>query len=114
MYSGQGIYNFDNGITILKSVAGTACYADDFTNHNELKYTLYGLLGDQNKNEKRFNWKLLNEDRILYVMEVPKKGEWIWMGRYVMVGELEEMQHPDTTGTMRKIYRITLKKYTEE
>lgn len=31
-----------------------------------------------------------------------------------MVGELEEMQHPDTTGTMRKIYRITLKKYTEE
>lgn len=114
LFSGQGIYHFTNGTTILKSIDGVTCYKDDFTDPNSLKYTLYGLVGDQNKNEKRFNWKLLNEERTIYVMEVPKKGEWIWLGRYTIDGELEELEHPDTTGKLRKIYRITLKKYTEE
>lgn len=114
LFSSQGIYHFTNGTTILKSIDGVVCYKDDFTNLNSLKYTLYGLIGDQNKNEKRFNWKLLNEERTIYVMEVPKKGEWTWLGRYQIDGELEELEHPDKTGKMRKIYRITLKKVTEE
>ena len=108
LYSGQGIYHFTNNTTILKSVDNTYYYDDNLENPEKIQYTLFGNNGDQSLTELRFNWKLLNEERKIYVFRVSKKS-WIWYGEYTIdLKSIQEKQHIDINNKLRKIYILTL------
>lgn len=120
LYSGQGITNpKGRDHSVLRSVDGTSYYKDDLTDSDDVCYTLFGREGDQNPDETRYNKPLLRENRSIYLYRVHvyesgcKKGmgrEWVWYGCYRQVGPLEEMDHPEIRGYMRKIYRLRLEK----
>ena len=64
-YSGIGIHNKKEiNTAILRSVDNTYYYKDDFSDVNNIKYTLFGKSGDQNENEKRCNKPLLDPNII--------------------------------------------------
>ncbi len=112
-YPGQGISNYNNGKTLLRSVDDTYYYLDDLEDHETVKYTLFGKSGNQNKDEARYNWKFLNEEREIYLYRVSKDGKdttWAWYGRYELLPGLEELQHVGEDGVTRKIYRATLQR----
>jgi hypothetical protein len=111
LYSGQGIYHFTNGITILKSVDGTHYYDDNLENPEEIIYTLKGQIGNQDIYD-RDNYKLLNEVRTIYIFRVrgTTQKEWIWYGEYELHGGLTEKEHPDAAGQPRRIYQVTLRR----
>jgi hypothetical protein len=111
LYSGQGIYHFTNGISILKSVDGTPYYDDNLSNPDTILYTLYGREGDQSLSEPKFNWKLLHETRTLYVFRVTSgtKKSWLWYGEYTIGCEpIQPKEHIDMNGVLRTIYLLTL------
>ena len=105
-YSGEGIKNYKNGKSLLRSVA-VPYYAD-----TEDRYTAQGLIGDQSL-EKKVNRDLQQPGRQLFLYEVKTNGRkktWIWHGEYRFRGEIETMQHPDILKNMRTIYRFVLHK----
>jgi len=114
-YSGAGINpRIYKKTTILKSVDDTYYYADDMSDINNPKYTLFGHNGDQSKNEKRFNEPLLNKDKTeyIYLYRVTKKGkktEYLWYGKYV-IEEINNKLHPGMDNIMRKIIVLSLKR----
>jgi hypothetical protein len=101
-------------LTILRSVHGTQFYADDLSDVNRPKYTLFGHDGDQDEHEKQFNEPLLNpiKTKDIYLYEVRnngKKQEYLWYGKYV-IDEKIKKQHPGKDGTLRTIIVLTLKR----
>jgi len=114
-FSGAGInYRIAKSATILKSVRGTPYYADNLSDYDNPKYTLYGQYGDQNIHERRFNEPLMNPNKTehIYLYESYKNGnktEYLWFGEY-SIDSHETVQHPDKNGIPRKIIVLTLKK----
>ena len=92
-YSGAGINpRIDKKTTILRSVDNTYYYDDDLSDINNIKYTLFGHIGDQDENEKKFNEPLLNGNKThhIYVYRVRKNGnkqEYAWYGKYEIIGK---------------------------
>ena len=114
-YSGAGINpRIDKNTTILKSVDNTYYYADDMSDINKPKYTLFGHNGDQNKNEKKFNEPLLNKDKTkhIYLYRVTKNGkktEYLWYGKYV-IEEINNKLHLGKDKAIRTIIVLSLKR----
>jgi hypothetical protein len=111
-FSGVGISHRDNGRCLLRSVDLTPYYADDLSNPQNVKYTLFGKEGDQDVNERRFNHKLLNKADKIYLYRVHRDNNgqkvWTWFGRYRIVGEPQPETHHDIHMKMRIVYLITL------
>jgi hypothetical protein len=100
--------------TIIRSVDDTKFYADDLSDMNHPKYTLYGHDGDQDENEKKFNEPLLNPYKTekIYLYQVRKNGkkiEYVWYGKYIIDGK-NTKRHPGKNGIMRTIILVTLKR----
>jgi hypothetical protein len=114
-YSGAGINpRIEKKTTLLKSVDNTYYYADDMSNINNPKYTLFGHSGDQSENEKRFNEPLLNKNKTehIYLYRVTKNGkktEYLWYGKYV-IDEINNKLHPGMDKTIRTIIVLSLKR----
>ena len=107
-----GISNRLDGISFLKSVQGTPYYDDDLSDPNNIIYTLFGQVGDQNIND-RFNKPLLQRAKQIYLYEVNpknKKNKYTWYGEYKINGQPMPKQHKDINGIMRTIYLINLVK----
>lgn len=105
-FSGQGIRNYTNGMTLLRSVP-VPYYAD-----TEDKYTAQGLVGNQDL-QKKVNRVLQEPNRRIFLYDVRVNGKtktWVWHGERQFRGEIESMQHPDIHGSMRTIYRFVLHK----
>jgi hypothetical protein len=101
-------------LTILRSVHGTQYYADDLSDINHPKYTLFGHDGDQDEDEKQFNEPLLNplKTKDIYLYQVRtngKKQEYLWYGKYT-IDEKIKKQHPGKNGTLRTIIVLLLKR----
>ena len=110
-YSGAGINpRIEKKTTILKSVDETYYYDDDMSDINNPKYTLFGHIGDQDENEKKFNEPLLNADKTqnIYLYRV-KKNEYMWYGKYEIVDRNNKL-HIGKDKIMRKIIILSLKK----
>ncbi len=114
-YSGAGINpRIEHKTTILKSVDDTYYYDDDLSDINNVKYTLFGHNGNQYENEKKFNEPLLNKDKTqnIYLYRVKKNGkknEYIWYGKYEIVGK-NVKPHIGKDKIMRNIIVLSLKK----
>ena len=114
-FSGAGInYRVAKSAAILKSVRGTPYYADNLSDYDNPKYTLYGQYGDQDIHEKRFNEPLMNPNKTkhIYLYELYKKGnktEYLWFGEY-SIDSHENVQHTDKNGIPRTIIVLSLKK----
>ena len=114
-YSGAGINpRVERKTTILKSVDDTYYYDDDMSNVNNPKYTLFGQIGDQDENEKRFNEPLLNHNKTehIYLYRVIKnknKTEYLWYGKYEII-EKTNKRHQDKDRNMRTIIVLSLKR----
>jgi len=114
-FSGAGINpRIDKKTTILKSVDDTYHYADDMSDINNPKYTLFGHNGDQSEDEKRFNEPLLNKDKTEHIylfrsMKNGKKTEYLWYGKYV-IEEVNNKLHPGMDGTIRTVIVLSLKR----
>jgi len=114
-YSGAGINpRIDKKTTILKSVDNTYYYADDLSNMDNIKYTLFGHNGNQKENEKKFNEPLLNKNKTehIYLYRVSKNGkktEYLWYGKYV-IDEINNKIHPGMDNTIRTIIVLSLKR----
>jgi hypothetical protein len=114
-YSGAGINpRVKQKTTILRSVDDTYYYKDNLNNLEELKYTLFGHDGDQDRNEPKFNEPFLNPEKthhiFLYrVKKVGKRREYYWYGKCKIISE-ETIQHRGKLlPTLRNIIIITLK-----
>ena len=110
-YTGQGIRNYNNGTTLIRSVEDTAFYADKFLGGG-VAYTLRGQEGDQSLEDIE-NKKLCEPGRRIFLLEVQtenRRKKWIWHGEYVYTGVYEEMIHPDVHGNPRRIYRVILRR----
>ena len=114
-YSGAGINpRIKQKTTILKSVDNTPYYADDMSDINNIKYTLFGKNGNQDENEKRFNEPLLNKNKThnIYLYRVKTIGrvkEYIWYGRYEIIGRGRERHIGEDEG-MRSVIVIYLRR----
>ena len=114
-YSGAGINpRIDKKTTILKSVDNTYYYADDMSDIDKPKYTLFGHNGDQSKIEKKFNEPLLNKDKTehIYLYRVAKnarKIEYLWYGKYV-IEEINNKLHPGMDKNIRTIIVLSLRR----
>jgi hypothetical protein len=95
--------------TLLRSVDDTYYYADNLTDKNLVKYTLFGHNGDQDENEKRMNEPLLNETKTqhIYLYRVTKE-EYIWYGKYEII-DINSQPHIGKDRNMRTILVLTLK-----
>lgn len=117
-YSGAGINpRVEKKTTLLKSVDNTYYYDDDFSDPNNVKYTLFGHNGDQSEDEKKFNEPLLNKDKTehIYLYRVKGEGkekEYLWYGKYT-IGQKESKDHIGKDKVSRKIIVLTLKKVQE-
>ncbi len=118
-YSGAGInYRSSKKTTILRSVDNTEYYDDNLNDINNPRYTLFGLEGDQCKNEKRFNEPFLNPNktehiylyRVKYLTKYKKSYE--WYGKYE-IATISDKIHPDVKGFLRKIIIVSLRKIDE-
>ena len=98
--------------TVLKSVDNTNFYNDNLNDINEVKYTLYGPIGNQDENEKRFNKILLNDTEHIYLYRVTpinkKDKNYYWYGKYE-IKDKNTQDHPGKYGIMRTIIVLTLK-----
>ena len=114
-YSGSGInYRKDKKTTILRSVDNTEYYDDDLTDVINPKYTLFGQVGDQSENEKKFNEPLLNKNKtekiFLYrCVNINKKTEYIWYGQYEIIDKNTKI-HIGKDNVFRKIIILNLKR----
>ena len=114
-YSGAGICpRVKQKTTILRSVDNTYYYADNLNDVRNVKYTLFGHYGDQERTEKKFNKPLLDfeksENIYLYrVNPTAKNGKYTWYGKYKCTGE-ETVLHPDKDRKMRNIIVLNLTK----
>jgi len=99
---------------ILRSVDDTPYYDDDLSSIHNPKYTLFGHNGDQDVAEKRYNEPLLNKGKTkhIYLYRVKKDGkktEWVWYGKYEIVGRITK-SHPGKDFKMRTIIVLELKR----
>ena len=114
-FSGAGInIRKKEKTALLRSVDGTAYYSDDLSNIENIKYTLFGNIGNQTENEPRFNKPLLNKEEIenIYVYRVKKNKnniQYIWYGKYIIISK-ETKIHKDINNDDRKIIILNLKK----
>jgi hypothetical protein len=109
-YTGQGIRNYNNGTTLIRSVDDTPFYADKFLSGG-VAYTLRGQEGDQSLEDIE-NKKLREPGRRIFLLEVQtqnRRKKWIWRGEYLYTEMWEELMHPDKNGNVRRIYRVFLK-----
>jgi hypothetical protein len=115
-FSGAGINpRIKQKTTILRSVDDTYYYDDDLSDINYPKYTLFGHNGDQDENEKKFNEPLLNINKTkhiyLYrVKGVKKNKEWIWYGKYSIIGKNIKLHIDKDRKNERNIIILSLKK----
>ena len=109
-FSGAGINPRPNQLTtLLRSVDDTYYYADDLSDINLVKYTLFGHNGDQDENEKRMNEPLLNVTKTKHIYLYRKKDkEYIWYGKYEIVDK-NSQQHIGKDRNIRTIIVLTLK-----
>jgi len=111
-YSGKGIcYRKHNSTTILRSVENTYYYDDNLTDENNVQYTLFGQIGDQDEFERTCNEPLLNENKTkhIYLYSKTTDKRYIWYGKYFIVGKTTK-QHVDIENNLRKIILIHLRK----
>jgi hypothetical protein len=114
-YNGEGInIRAEKKTAILKSADNTDFYADDLSDINNVKYTLFGHNGNQDENEKRYNEKLLNKNKTqnIYVYRSKKSGrktEYVWYGKYEIIDKHSKL-HIGKDRTMRNIIILSLKK----
>ena len=114
-YSGAGINTrIANKTTLLRSVDNTYYYKDDMSDINNPKYTLFGQIGCQDINEKRFNEPLLNKNKThhIYLYSVRKNGkknEYLWYGKYEIDGK-KRILHQDKNNNLRTIIVLSLKR----
>lgn len=116
LYSGVGISNRKSGVSILRSVDDTYYYKDDLTDPENIDYTLYGLYGNQNKDELKFNKVLLSGNRDIYVYRVfkeNKKAKWIWYGKYEIESIFTDI-NPDKNFVDRVVYILRLKRVSKD
>ena len=117
-YSGAGINpRVDKKTTLLRSVDGTEYYDDDMSDINNPKYTLFGHIGDQDENEKKFNEPLLNKNKTehIYLYRVVKKNgktEYIWYGKYEIIDK-NIKQHIGKDYNIRNIIILSLRKISD-
>lgn len=109
-FSGAGICPRPKQLTtLLRSVDDTYYYADDLRDKNLVKYTLFGLNGDQDENEKRMNEKLLNATKTKHIYLYRKTStEYIWYGKYEII-DINSQPHIGKDRNMRTILVLTLK-----
>ena len=114
-YSGAGINpRVDKKTTLLKSVDDTYYYDNDMSDIYNPKYTLFGHIGDQDENEKKFNEPLLNKNKTehIYLYRVVKKNgktEYIWYGKYEIIDK-NVKQHIGKDYYTRNIVVLSLRK----
>ena len=114
-YSGAGINpRIKKKTTILRSVDNTYYYDDDMSDINNVEYTLFGQIGNQDETEKKFNEPLLNRNKThhiyLYRVKIDgKKKEYIWYGKYEITGKYNK-QHIDKNYINRNIVILSLKR----
>ena len=111
-FSGAGInYRKTEKTTILRSVDNTFYYDDNLDDSNNVKYTLFGQIGNQDKKEKRFNEPLLNPEKTKYIylyrVTCNKKNKYIWYGKY-KIKKINEKKHIDKENNDRIIYVLSL------
>lgn len=107
-FSGAGINPRPKQFTtLLRSVDDTYYYADDLSDINLVKYTLFGHNGDQDEYEKKMNAPLLKTKDIYLYRKTGK--EYIWYGKYKIVDKHSQL-HIGKDHNMRTIIVLTLKK----
>jgi len=111
-FSGAGInIRRELQTALLKSVDDTPYYDDDLSVPDAIEYTLFGQIGDQDLNEKRFNEPLLNPVKVqhIYVFRQNKREKtYYWYGKYQMIGRPMPKRHPDKNGVERTILVLNL------
>jgi len=107
-FSGVGIFH-KGDTAILRSVDGIDFYDDNLYNSQNPKYTLFGKSGNQSVNESKFNKRLLNFTKNIYLYRQPSKGCWIWYGKYKIVGK-EIKPHIGEDKKMRNIIVLSLER----
>ena len=104
IFNGCGIFKNKQNVLFLRSVDNTHFYKDDF--EGDIKYTLYGQIGDQVL-DNRYNKHIITGNKA-YLYRVNGKRH-IWYG-LVEMEEIESLRHPDKNDMERVIYRVNLKK----
>lgn len=97
---------------ILRSVAGTPYYNDEFVGivdeNSVCYYTLEGKSGDQDTRTTG-NVNLCIRAERIYLYRVMPNGRYLWLGEYErMLYPLEVLRHPGEDGVERTMYRIAL------
>ena len=109
IFTGCGItYRKVNHTVVLKSADDTLYYDDDLEDPNKPIYTLYGPEGDQDENNK-YNKQLLKKSKHIYLYRQKGKKEYIWYGKYKIIGK-ESKSHIGRDGLMRNIINLILKR----
>jgi hypothetical protein len=116
-FSGAGInFRKDEKTVILKSVDNTFYYDDNLDDPLNVEYSLFGQIGNQHINEKKFNEPLLNQDKtkkiFLYRVnydKANKENKYIWYGKY-KIDKITQKKHIDINKNLRIIYILHLKK----
>lgn len=116
-YSGAGINpRAQQRTTILKSVDNTYYYDDDLSDPDNVEYTLFGHDGNQNEGEKMFNEPLLNpvKTEAIYLYRVKlngKRNEYLWYGRYQLVGQSVRQHRGKESAALRDIIVLSLRRW---
>lgn len=66
-------HNIEKETAVLRYVDDVNYYNDDLSDINKVKYTLYGKIGNQDINEKKYNHRLLNITKHIYLYRVNYK-----------------------------------------
>lgn len=108
-YCGAGInIRPKENTALLKSVDNTYYYHDDLSDINIIYYTLYGPIGDQSLDEKRYNSPLMKSDNI-YVFRHLTNKTYMWYGKYKIFGWFNK-EHVDKNYKKRTVIVLKLKK----
>ena len=104
-------YRIDEKTCILLSVDQVDYYDDDFTDINNIKYTLAGKSGNQDeKNKLNGNEQLLNINKTenIYVYRKNEIG-FLWYGKYKIIDRNNKL-HIGEDGKDRNIIVLTLRR----
>ena len=106
----------DERVAILRSTDNTPYYNDDLSDPEWVNYTLQGLNGDQDEDQKKYNEPLLNATKTehIYLYRHFKKNgkvkkEYSWYGKYEIVGQ-KNKEWPGKDNITRTIIVLLLKR----